>query len=244
MGDKTSIGWTDSTINLSWGCTKVSSGCKNCYMFRLSERFGKDPEKVVIIVDTYDKFKKKLKGTGKRVFINSMSDTFHETISDEQINEWFTWMFAHPEHQFQILTKRIRRMLEFFKHHDCPANCWLGTSVENVYTAHTRIPILQDINSGCRVRFVSFEPLLEDPTIDGHINLENIQWIIVGGESDYHHPREMNPYWAWRLKLLCEEYDIPFFFKQQGGKGGDNAGGCILLEKEYKEFPDEVEIKA
>jgi protein gp37 len=211
-------------------------------MFRLSERFGKDPEKLVIIIDTYDKFKKKLKGTGKRIFINSMSDTFHESIPEEQINKWFDWMAMHPEHEFQILTKRAFRMQDYFRNHNCPANVWLGTSVESKLTTF-RIQLLQDISSGCRIRFVSFEPLLEDVIETAYkkqLNLQNIQWVIVGGESDYYHPREMNPYWGWRLKELCEQYDIPFFYKQQGGKGGDGAGGCLLLEKEYKEFPDDI----
>jgi protein gp37 len=87
-------------------------------MFRLSERFGKDPEKLVIIIDTYDKFKKKLKETGKRIFINSMSDTFHESIPEEQINKWFDWMAMHPEHEFQILTKRAFRMQDYFRNHN------------------------------------------------------------------------------------------------------------------------------
>ena len=231
---KTSIAWTNSTINLAWGCTKVSSGCKNCYMFRLSRQFGKDPETVTIMAagKNQNLFNKKVKEAGKYIFINSMSDTFHDEIGDATREQWFNWMAEFPEKQFQILTKRPEIMKKFFETRSCPDNCWLGTSVENNQTL-SRLDILREIN--CNIHFISFEPLLEeipffDPT--------NIQWVIVGGESDSTNPRIMKPEWADSLRYQCEIESIPFFFKQMGGKGADGAGGDVLNGRCYKEIPN------
>ena len=236
MGNTTSIGWTDSTINLVWGCTKVSEGCENCYMFRLSKQFGRNPEVIEYLKAGQHKeeFDKKVFQSGKRIFVNSMSDTFHESIPFPIITSWLEWMKDHPEKQFQVLTKRIGRARKIINGIGGVAdNIWIGTSVEN--NSHLfRIDTLSKIKA--KIKFISFEPLLEEIDVM-NLWLENIQWVIVGGESDSKNPRIMNPYWAWQIYNTCKEFDIPFFFKQIGGVGGDGAGGCILLQQEIKEFP-------
>lgn len=237
---QTTIAWTNSTINLAWGCTKVSSGCRNCYMFRLSRQFGKDPENVQLMTagKNQEIFNKKVKEAGKYIFINSMSDTFHSDISDFTREKWFYWMSQFPEKQFQILTKRYRSMYQYFLTHKCPSNCWLGVSVEDRPTAKERIPVLQRID--CKIRFISFEPLLGTVCDDnGYLDLSNIQWVIVGGESDHSSPRIMNLKHAEEIRIMCNSahHNIPFFFKQVGGKGGDGAGGNILNGKVYQGMP-------
>jgi len=240
LGKVTNISWTDSTLNLAWGCKKISPGCAQCYMFRLSKQFGKDPDNVSILVDNYEKFKKKIKTMGKRIFINSMSDTFHSDIPDSLKTQWIGWMGLHPEHQFQLLTKRANEMAifcnNFIKEYgDLPNNVWFGVSIESpeyLWRAHSVRGF-----PGPNIRFISFEPLLSDIFANTDFDLNGIDWVIVGGESDYKNPRIMNPLWALNILDQCKKYEIPFFYKQQGGFGGDGAGGCLLLGKEYKEFP-------
>lgn len=233
MGKQTSIAWTESTLNLAWGCTKVSAGCEHCYMFRLSRQFGRNPEKVQLM--NLANAEKKIAGLGKLVFVNSMSDTFHESISDETIHDWMDMFERHADHQFQILTKRIGRVSSYVKEWGMlPSNVWIGTSVEDHWHAF-RIKTLQAIpHKG--VKFVSFEPLLS--SVEG-VNLRGIQWAIVGGESGLksENPRGMNPEWAIEIMRACRYYGTAFFFKQHGGIGGDGAGGNLLDGKVYHEMP-------
>jgi len=211
MGEKTSIEWADSTLNTAWGCTKVSAGCENCYMFRLSKIFGKNaenpkPREMKNILRDLKKFRDQ-----KRIiFLNSMTDTFHENFSNELINEWFD-LFEAQEHEFIILTKRINRAYNYFKTREVPKNCWIGTSIENKACLH-RLTKLKMIDAP--ILFVSFEPLLEGL---GKIDLEGISWVIVGGESDYRNPRPFSVEWAREIRDQCRESSIPFFYKQSGG---------------------------
>ena len=240
MGQFTNIAWTDSTLNTAWGCTKVSAGCQNCYMFRLSERFGRVPDVVTILRNGSDTkvLQKTIDGLGKRIFVNSMSDTFHESIPFDTIAEWFKVFSANRNHQFQILTKRTNRAKNFAAEwkragHEWPENIWLGTSVED--QGHVfRIKTLRE-TVGPKIKFISFEPLLGPIS---ELDLTGIQWAIVGGESgpsSEHRP--MNPAWANYIRHVCQQQNVAFFFKQMGGRGGDGAGGDMLYGSQYKHFP-------
>jgi protein gp37 len=202
-------------------------------MFRLSRQFGRNPEKVAIM--NLANVEKKIAKLGKLVFFNSMSDTFHESIPDEVIEDWMDMFERHSDHQFQVLTKRINRARNYVKEWGkLPKNVWLGTSVED--RAHTfRIKTLQSIpHNG--IKFISFEPLLGDV---GKLDLHGIHWAIVGGESGLksENPRYMNPHWAEDIMLQCADQGVAFFFKQHGGIGGDGAGGNLLNGYVYHEMP-------
>lgn len=167
-----------------------------------------------------------------KVFVNSMSDTFHEAIPFEVIDEWFALFREFPDLQFQVLTKRTNRMLQYFKSgRVCPDNVWLGTSVGDRWHAF-RVKTLAKIPA--KIHFVSFEPLLGP--IEG-LDLSGIQWAIVGGESDYKAPRPMAPEWAHIIRRQCEAQNVAFFYKQSGGVGSDGAGGDKLDGLTYKAFP-------
>jgi protein gp37 len=239
MAKITGIEWTDGTLNTAWGCTKISEGCKNCYMYRLTPMTGRDPDKPTPL--SYENLKKRLKSMVragcKVIFVNSMSDTFHKDYPFETIQSWLNLFEQYPETQFQILTKRIERAEEYFQSHHCPDNCWIGTSIESKRVLH-RLDTLKRINT--KIRFVSFEPLLEDL---GEIDLNGLQWVIVGGESDFKNPRLMLKEWAENIRLQCD--GIPFFFKQMGGsKKTDQTWGSDQLNgKTYKEMPIKLGTK-
>lgn len=133
MGTDTFIEWADATLNFAWGCTQVSSGCDNCYMFRMSGMYGRDPAKFTPLkiegrLTALKKFEKENK---KIIFVNSMTDTFHEEATPELIKSWFEIMKTYPKMQFLILTKRISKAKKFFDEYTCPDNVWMGTSIEN-----------------------------------------------------------------------------------------------------------------
>ena len=227
------IEWCENTINWYMGCTKVSEGCKNCYMYRLMKRFGKDP--YILNKMNFQNIEKNLqKWQPSKIFVNSMSDTFHDELTFEQIDEMFKLMFNYDKHTYIILTKRILRAKEYFDITPCPQNFWIGTSVESEKYM-SRIEVLKSIPSG--VRFVSFEPLLEK--INSLI-LDGIQWVIVGGESDPN-PRPMYEDYAINIFNECQKLGIPYFFKQWGGKTKckcHNAWGCrIFRGKTWDEYP-------
>ena len=233
MGKITTISWTKSTLNLSWGCTKVTSECEQCYMFRMSPFYGRDPSFVNILAATKERTEKKIREVGGLVFVNSMSDTFHNKIPNSVRDIWFEAFRNHPEKHFQILTKRPAKALDYFKSRAVPENCWIGVSV-GIKKTIPRIDILRRID--CKIRFISFEPLLEDL---GSVDLTNIQWGIVGGESDRSKPRIMRPEWAASLMNQLKEQRVAAFFKQMGGKGGSGAGGetCPCCSTVHHEYP-------
>ena len=240
MSEKSGIQWTDGTWNCVTGCTKVSQGCKNCYAEKLSLRLQRmHPQgkyrnafKLTLHEDALNiplKWK-----TPRKVFVNSMSDLFHKDVPFEFINKVWDVMEKCPQHTFQILTKRPERMLEFIHTPDrrILQNVWLGTSVENANATY-RINILNSITA--RIRFVSFEPLIGDV---GELNLDNIHWAIVGGESGKGF-RPMEEDWALNILRQCNEQNVAFFFKQIGGIT-PKSGGRLLGGKEYNEYPAKV----
>ena len=211
----TAIEWTDKTWNPVTGCTKVSQGCKHCYAESIVKRFGGDFTKVRWHEGRLNQPKQW--GRPQRIFVNSMSDMFHEDIPDEFIERVLLTIKNTPEHDYQILTKRPLRMERFMAEHymagaDFLDNLWLGVSVENRETAN-RIALLRMTEAA--VKFISFEPLLEDMK---EVCLEGIDWAIVGGESGYP-SRKMETDWARRILQQCRKFGTAFFMKQMGTKG-------------------------
>lgn len=242
MANYTSIEWTEQTWNPTTGCSKISSGCKNCYAERMALRLQgigvkgyEDGFKLKLQPDRLDQPLKRVKPT--IYFVNSMSDLFHKDIPDEYIEKVFFTMKKANWHTFQVLTKRAKRMASFFKSKIIPDNIWLGVTVEDRIKGVPRINHLRSIDS-C-IRFLSIEPLLEDL---GTLDLSNINWVIVGGESGPR-ARPMRPEWAINIKNTCEKNNVPFFFKQWGGWGPDGikrskkANGRLLAGRMWDEKP-------
>ena len=236
MGKTTSIEWSDATINFFLGCSKVSEGCANCYMYRLENRWGRDPSKVR--KTNWFTIDKNLRTwSASRIFVNSMSDTFHKDISDNEIEEMFNMMKTYSQHTYIVLTKRIDRAVKFFETHEVPDNVWIGTSVESEKYLF-RINLLRQITA--KTRFVSFEPLIGFLDL-GSADLQDIHWVIVGGESGSN-PREMKEEYVNNIFNLCQAKGIAFFFKQWG-KGLSkckchNAFGCRLYaNRTWDEMP-------
>lgn len=203
-------------------------------MFRYSKRIGRDPEKVEILAKEYGYVGKRIMGLNRLIFVNNMSDTFHIDIPFEILDVWFNAFQNFPDKTFQILTKRPARAVQYFQYRgSVPENCWIGTSCGIAQAKH-RLDLLRLIKA--KVRFVSFEPLLEDL---GELNLEGIHQAIIGGESDFKNPRPMKPEWALNIIKQCKEQKVAIFYKQLGGIGGDNAGGniCPCCQTTHQEFP-------
>lgn len=204
------IEWTNETINIITGCSKKSEGCRNCFAEKMHKRLkamGQAKYNLPFnnVVFHYDVLKTQLGTKPKMYFINSMSDTFHEKISDEQIDKILAFCGKYPQHVFQILTKRSERITNFIY----PDNVWLGVTVESA-KHKDRIDYLRRTNAP--VKFLSCEPLLEDL---GELDLTGIDWVICGGESG-HKARPMHPDWVRNIQRQCKEQNVPFFFKQWG----------------------------
>lgn len=239
------IEWTDATWNPSTGCNKVTSGCKNCYAEVMAKRLqamgtpGYENGFEFTIMPERLEIPKKIKKPTK-FFVNSMSDLFHENMPFEFLDKVFETIRQTPIHQYQILTKRENILNEYFKTRIVPKNVWLGVTVENANTKN-RIDVLRNIDA--EIKFLSIEPLIGDV---GALDLKNIHWVIVGGESG-HKARAMNPEWAIDIQKQCDEQNVAFFFKQWGTWGEDGvkrskkANGRILLGKEWNEEP-EIEL--
>ncbi len=238
MADKSAIEWTDSTWNPVTGCTKISPGCAHCYAETITLRFKRGgpflPGKTTIRLHP-DRLNDPGKWRSPRmVFVNSMSDLFHEEIPFEFVHDVFLSMQEHSSHTYQILTKRPGRMLDYVRwtgDATWPDHVWAGTSVENQYWADRRIPVLTQVPAA--VRFLSVEPLLK--SVDLKRFLGDIQWVIVGGESG-HKARPMKPEWARHVRDDCAEADVPFFFKQWGGRTS-KAGGRKLDGRAWDGMP-------
>jgi protein gp37 len=234
MGSHSNIQWTDATWNPVTGCTKISPGCKNCYAERLAGRLQamRNPRYLKGFQLTLhpDQIELPLHwGKPRMIFVNSMSDLFHEMVPTEYIEKVFHVMKRADWHIFQILTKRSDRLLTLANRLDWPGNVWQGVSVENQLHVN-RLRDLEKVPAA--VRFVSVEPLL-GPILD--LPLEGIHWVIVGGESGPGH-RPIRPEWVKTLKEQCLSAGVPFFFKQWGGIT-PKSGGRILDGRTWDQMP-------
>lgn len=240
MATKSLIEWTEMTWNPVTGCTKVSQGCKHCYAERMAKRLqamGVDRYRHGFDVTLHeDLLLEPLKWVKPRVvFVNSMSDLFHESIPVEFIERVFETMERSPQHTFQILTKRSGRLREIAHLLSWPPNVWMGVSVENSDVIH-RITDLQQVPA-C-IRFLSCEPLLGP--LD-RLPLQGIHWMIVGGESGPG-ARPMSEEWVQSLLQQCQHWNVAFFFKQWGGVRKGRAGR-LLNNRTYDEFPAQIPIQ-
>lgn len=234
MATKSSIEWTDTTWNPVTGCSKVSPGCKHCYAERMAKRLqamGQARYKNGFDVTLHDDLvEQPITWRKPRViFVNSMSDLFHEDIPLEFIQQIFHTMEKCPQHIFQILTKRSHRLREIADKLSWTENVWMGVSIENTSTLY-RAHDLKYVPS--TVRFLSCEPLLGPLN---HLPLEGIHWVIVGGESGPG-ARPMRSKWVEVILQQCQEQDIPFFFKQWGGVRKKHKGR-VLHGKTYNDLP-------
>lgn len=251
MAGISEIEWTDVTWNPVAGCSIASSGCSNCYAMRMAARLQamghpkykgttrKSGGRYVwtgrVNVDEASLWAPLEWRKGKRVFVNSMADLFHPSVSDQFIVRVWEVMSACPQHHFQILTKRPERMARLFANGTLQnlAHVWLGTSVESSDVSD-RVLHLSTIREA--TLFVSFEPLIGRI---GDIDLRKIHWAIVGGESGPR-ARPMDEEWVERLYEICRRDDVAFFFKQWGGRN-KKATGRELHGRTYDEYPLELE---
>ena len=239
MSDNSKIEWTDATWNPVRGCSKVSPGCVHCYAETFAERFRKVPghpfEFGFDLRLVPEKLGDPLRWSKpKKVFVNSMSDLFHEKVPDEYIEKVCRVMLAANWHTYQVLTKRADRMSELLKRKLLDAakasHIWWGVSVENRKHGLPRIEKLR--NAKPAVAFLSVEPLLENL---GRMDLRGVHWVIVGGESGPG-ARPLKATWVRTVHAECKSHGIPFFFKQWGGVRKHQTGR-ELDGKTYDEFP-------
>ena len=235
MSEQSAIEWTNSTWNPVTGCTKVSTGCKHCYAETFAERWrgipGHPYEQGFDLRIWEERLKLPLSWKKRRlIFVNSMSDLFHEKIPLHFIRRVFGVMVKAHWHTFQVLTKRAERLASLAPKLEWPSNVWMGTSVENSdYLC--RIDHLRRVPS--TVRFLSVEPLL-GPV--GQMDLEGIDWVIVGGESGPG-ARPMDPEWAREIRDQCFGEGVLFFFKQWGGFN-KKKNGRILDGRTWDDMPN------
>lgn len=239
MSDKSSIEWTDATWNPVRGCTKVSPGCTHCYAETFAERFrgvkGHPFEQGFDLRLVPEKIRAPLSWRKpRRIFVNSMSDLFHDQVPDEFITEVANTMVQANWHTYQILTKRSARLSELLRTRLNFAaeqqHIWWGVSVED---RRYGLPRIEDLRSApASTRFLSVEPLLEDL---GVVDLSKIHWVIVGGESGYG-ARPMERSWVVSIRKQCRDHGVPFFFKQWGG-ARKSLAGRLLDGRTYDEMP-------
>lgn len=235
MAQSTSIEWTETTWNPVTGCTKVSPGCKHCYASRMAKRLQAmgqpryvDGFQVTLQEDLVElplRWRKP-----RLIFVNSMSDLFHEAVPEAYIRSVFEVMGEASQHQFQILTKRSERLAELSPSLPWPPNVWMGVSVESEAYAW-RISHLSSVPAA--IRFLSLEPLL-GPLAD--LSLQMIDWVIVGGESGPG-ARPMDAGWVRSIRQKCLDEEVPFFFKQWGGVW-KKRHGRELDGRTWDEMPD------
>ncbi len=232
---QSSIEWTEMTWNPTTGCSKISQGCKFCYAEIMTRRLkamgqNKYNKGFKVVVEHPHTLNEPYKWKGnKTVFVNSMSDLFHEDVSTEFILKVFEVMNDNPHHNFQVLTKRSERLKNISHLLPWTDNIWMGVSVENS-DVKFRINDLQ--KTSAKVKFLSLEPLIGPLK---RLSLKGIDWVIVGGESGFQ-PRPMNEEWVQNILNQCQKKGVAFFFKQWGGKN-KKAAGRILNGKTYDEMP-------
>ncbi|MFO7898710.1 MAG: phage Gp37/Gp68 family protein [Planctomycetota bacterium] len=234
MATKSDIEWTESTWNPVTGCTKISAGCENCYAERMARRLkamgqpnyrnGFEVTCHPHMLDVPARWK-----TPQIVFVNSMSDLFHERVPAEFIRKVFGVMNEIDRHIYQVLTKRSERLVELDSSLPWQPQIWMGVTVENADYL-SRIDELRD--TAAHTKFVSFEPLIG--AIDD-VNLDGVDWAIVGGESGPG-ARPMDPDWARRMRDICAEQEVWFFFKQWGGTNKKKAGR-VLDDRTWEQMP-------
>jgi protein gp37 len=260
MSKNSNIEWTDDSWNPATGCTKITKGCKNCYMFQgvkwlngmSNVRYlnGATPTMHFDLVDAPRHWKKP-----RKVFVCSMSDLFHDEYTDEFIQSVFKTMNETPQHTYRVLTKRANRLAEMSPELEWTDNIFPGVSIEN-REVYDRLDYLREVPSDNR--WLSIEPLLESVA---DIDLNDIAWVVLGGESGPN-ARDMDVEWVREIKDKCIDEEILLFFKQYGKnennpnmfddtmkksiKGIKNAlyakGGCVLDGEIYREFPEDKSI--
>jgi len=221
----TEIEWTEATWNPVTGCSKVSPGCRHCYAERMAARLQAmgQPNYANGFAVTLQPQMLKVPASWRRprtIFVNSMSDLFHEAVPVDYIHEVFQVMQQASWHRFQVLTKRSTRLAQLAPELSWAPNIWMGVSVESERHA-SRIADLQ--TTGAAVKFLSLEPLLGPLA---NLDLEGIDWVIVGGESGPG-ARKMEPSWAAGVRDQCQARGVPFFFKQWGGTRKKRAGRLL-----------------
>ena len=243
MAQNSAIEWTEATWNPTTGCTKVSPGCAHCYAERMAHRLKAMGQpryeqgfKLALqedIVELPLRWKKP-----RVIFVNSMSDLFHEAVPDEFIKRCFNVMDKASQHKFQVLTKRPERVAQLRSSLKWPKNVWMGTSVESAEYIE-RVRVLQKLPA--KIRFLSIEPLLGPVS---RLPLKGIHWVIAGGESGPR-SRPMKITWVRKVRDQCIKADVPFFFKQWGAFGQDGirrskkANGRELDGVTWEEMPYE-----
>lgn len=237
----TKIEWTDRTWNPVTGCSKISSGCNNCYAeimaLRLQCMGNKKYANGFLVTMQEESLNEPIHWKkSSNIFVCSMGDIFHENVPFEFVDKVISIIKITPRHNYQILTKRAGRMAEYFTDREIPKNVWLGVTVD-VASSKERINYLRKLNS--TVNFLSCEPLLEDL---GELDLHNIDWVIVGGESGMS-ARPMKEEWVLNIKAQTDTAKIPFFFKQWGTWGNDGVkrnkkvNGKLLKGNTYQAMP-------
>jgi len=239
VAERSSIEWTDATWNPLRGCTKISPGCTHCYAATFAERFrgvkGHPYERGFDLRLVPEKLNEPLRWQKpKQIFVNSMSDLFHDAVPNHYVAEVAETMLRANWHVYQVLTKRSKRMHDLLcgplRYAARQQYIWWGVSVEN---RRFGIPRIDDLrNTPATVRFLSIEPLLEDL---GELDLSGIHWVIVGGESGFG-SRPMKREWVLSVLRQCRQQNVPFFFKQWGGVR-KSKNGRILNGRTYDEMP-------
>ncbi|MEU2866386.1 phage Gp37/Gp68 family protein [Streptomyces mirabilis] len=243
MSDRSAIEWTEATWNPTTGCDRISTGCDNCYALTLSKRL-----KAMGAAKYQNDGDPRTSGPGfdvtlhedslaipygwkspRVVFVNSMSDLFHARVPLDFVRQVFAVMADTPQHTYQVLTKRARRLRQLAPKLEWPPNVWAGVSVES----HAELPRVDDLRQvPAAVRFLSCEPLLGP--LDG-LNLDRIDWVIAGGESGPRH-RSLEEAWVTGIRDVCQEAGVAFFFKQWGGRT-PKAGGRELAGRTWDQMP-------
>lgn len=239
------IEWTEATWNPVSGCTLLSPGCTNCYAMRLARRLGIMGQEKYVGTTRISGGRAKWTGTlkfderslglpkqwrrGRLIFVNSMSDLFHEDVPLSFIRKVFNVMAETPQHTYQVLTKRAERLAEVGEKLKWPDNVWMGVSVESSDYWY-RVDYLRKVKA--HVRFLSLEPLL-GPL--GDIDLSSIHWVIAGGESGPK-ARAVDPDWVREIRDACLEQDVPFHFKQWGGVNKKRTGR-VLDNRTWDQLP-------
>ena len=234
LADRSAIEWTEATWNPVTGCDQISPGCAHCYAKTFAERWRQVPghpyEQGFDLRLWPDRLDQPLRWRRSRtIFVNSMSDLFHEQVPSGFIRDVFETMEAAPWHVFQVLTKRPERAVKLAERLPWPPNVWMGVSIENRRFVN-RADLLRDVPAA--VRFISAEPLLG--RLEG-LDLSDIDWLIAGGESGPRH-RRVQIDWIRELRDRCRDEQVAFFFKQWGGRT-PKAGGRDLDGRTWDEMP-------